>query len=248
MKILLSGFGGFMGKEVIKLAEKNYLNASVTMGVDAFFNEQSEIPCVKTFNEATTNVDLIVDFSHHTVIKELLEFAVKNNIPAVIATTGHTEEEKALIYNASKSIPVFYAANYSIGVSLLVNLAKITAKTMMGADIEIIEAHHNRKVDAPSGTALMLFEGIKEVLPNSFAVMGRSGSSKRTENEIGIHSLRMGNVVGEHEVIVSTANQTITLKHEAHNRSLFAEGAIVAGDFLLKQGVGLYNMKDLLKD
>lgn len=248
MKILLSGFGGFMGKEVVKLAQNNYLNASITMGVDAFFNEPSEIPCVKTFLEASTDVDLIVDFSHHTVVKELLEFAVKNNIPAVIATTGHTEEEKELIYSASKSIPVFYAANYSIGVSLLVNLAKITAKTMTGADIEIVEIHHNRKIDAPSGTALMLYEGIKEVLPNSFAVMGRSGSSKRVANEIGIHSLRMGNVVGEHQVIVSTANQTITLKHEAHNRSLFAEGALTAGDFLIKQTAGLYNMKDLLKD
>ena len=248
MNILLSGFGGFMGREVIKLANQNYMGANIVCGVDAFFEGEASVPCFKTFEEVNVKCDLIIDFSFHTVAPALLNYAVKNGIPTVIATTGHTEEEKTAIYNASKTIPVFYAANYSIGVSLLVNLAKITAKTMVGADIEIIEAHHNRKVDAPSGTALMIYEGIKEVLPSSFAVYGRSGASKRQPNEIGIHALRMGNVVGQHQVIVSTNNQTITLKHEAHNRALFAEGAIVAGDFLIKQGAGLYGMKDLLKD
>ncbi|MBR4420325.1 MAG: 4-hydroxy-tetrahydrodipicolinate reductase, partial [Clostridia bacterium] len=149
---------------------------------------------------------------------------------------------------ASKSIPLFYSANMSVGVSLLCELAKKVASTMAGADIEIIEKHHNRKVDAPSGTALMIYNEIKEVKKGAFKVVGRDGVSKRQScEEIGIHSLRMGNVVGEHEVIVCTANQTITLKHEAHNRALFAEGALTAASFLIKQKAGLYNMKDMLK-
>ena len=191
---------------------------------------------------------MIIDFSSPSSLDAVLDYAVSSSTPAVLCSTGYTAEQVEKIKSVSNKVALFRSANMSLGVNAIINAVKEVAKKLYGFDVEVIEKHHHNKVDAPSGTALMLFEGIKEVLPNSFAVMGRSGSSKRTENEIGIHSLRMGNVVGEHEVIVSTANQTITLKHEAHNRSLFAEGAIVAGDFLLKQGVGLYNMKDLLKD
>ncbi len=248
MNILLSGFCGFMGKEVIKLCENNYENCKVVCGVDAFCNGEESVPCFKTFSEVNVEVDCIVDFSFHTVTKSLLEYAVSKNIPVVLCTTGHTDDEKQLIYDASKNIPIFYSANMSIGVSLLVELTKKTASVMGGTDIEIIEKHHNRKVDAPSGTALMIFEGLKEVRPNAVAVMGRSGQSKRADfNEVGIHSLRMGNVVGEHEVIISSNNQTITLKHEAHNRGLFAEGALVAVNFITKQkAAGIYNMKNML--
>lgn len=249
MKILLSGASGFMGKEVIKLCENNYKDCQVVCGVDAFSKGEEKFPCYKSFNEVDTLFDCIVDFSHHLVTKDLLEFAVKVKKPIVLATTGHTQEEKELIYTAGKQIPIFYSANMSIGVSLLVELAKKTALAMDGADIEIIEKHHNRKIDAPSGTALMIFDAIKQVRSKANAVMGRSGQSKRVDsNEIGIHSLRMGNVVGEHEVIVSTANQTITLKHEAHNRALFAEGALTATSYIVKQSSGIYTMQDMLKD
>ena len=248
MKILLSGACGFMGREVIKLASDNYMDATIVQGVDAFCTGNEEIPCVKTFDEATTDVDCIIDFSHHSITKNLLEFAIKNNIPTILCTTGHNEEEKSLIFDACKKAPIFYSANMSIGVSLLVELAKKAVLAMTNADIEIIEAHHNRKIDAPSGTALMLFEGIKEVRPQSVAMMGRSGNCKRTKEEIGINSLRMGNVVGMHEVIICTANQTITLKHEAHSRSLFAEGALVAASFMCGKSKGHYNMKDLLNN
>ncbi len=248
MKILLNGFCGFMGKEVYKLAKENYEGAEVVMGVDCFSKGDEEIPCVKTFDEAITDVDCIVDFTHHSLTEKLLEFAVKNNIAVVLATTGHTPEEKAMIFEASKSAPIFYTANMSIGVNVLVELAKKAVTAMPNADIEIIEKHHNRKIDAPSGTALMLFEGLKEVRPNATANLGRSGQAKRTVDEIGISAIRMGNVVGEHEVMICTQNQTITLKHEAHNRGLFAEGALVAAKFMLGKPAGLYNMKDLLKD
>ena len=248
MKILLSGACGFMGREVIKLAKDNYCGAEIVQGVDAFMKGDEDFPCVKTFDEATTDVDCIVDFSHHSLTKSLLDFAIKNNIPTILCTTGHDQDEKAYIYEACKKAPIFYSANMSIGVSLLVELAKKAVLAMPDADIEIIEAHHNRKIDAPSGTALMLFNGIKEVRPESVAVMGRSGMCKRTKEEIGINSLRMGNVVGEHQVIICTANQTITLKHEAHNRGLFAEGALKAAEYMCGKQIGHYDMKDLLKD
>jgi uncharacterized membrane protein len=157
-----------------------------------------------------------------------------------------TEEELSAIYEASKEIPVFFSANMSFGVALLVELAKKTAASMPDADIEIIETHHIRKIDAPSGTAKLLFDEIKTVRPSAFAVNGRVGHAKREQNEIGIHSLRMGNVVGIHEVIVATPNQTITLKHEAHSRALFAEGALCAAEFLIDCGTGLYDMKSIV--
>ena len=248
MRILLNGMCGFMGNEVLKLCKENYLDCQVVCGVDAFVKEQGEIPCFKSFDQVNIDADCIVDFSHHSLTKDLLNFAVSKNLPLVLCTTGHTEEEKQAIFNASKQIPIFYSANMSVGVCLLVELAKKVAISMPNADIEIIEKHHNRKVDAPSGTALMFYDALKEVRKDATAVMGRSGQSKRTKEEIGIHSLRMANVVGEHQVIVATANQTITLKHEAHNRGLFAEGALTASVYLVKQGVGLYNMQNMLAE
>ncbi len=248
MKILLNGACGFMGREVIKLAKNNYQNAEVVVGVDAFAKGDEEITCVKSFDEVNEKVDCIVDFSHHSLTKDLLEYAVKSKTPVVLATTGHTEEEKQIIFDASKKAPIFYSANMSVGVALLVELAKKAASVMTDADIEIIEKHHNRKIDAPSGTALMIYDNLKEVRTNATANMGRSGQAKRTKEEIGISAIRMGNVVGEHEVILCTANQTISLKHEAHNRALFAEGALVAANYMLGKSAGLYNMKDMLKD
>ena len=249
MKIILNGACGFMCKEVIKLANANYQNAQIVGGIDPFMSGNEDFPCVKNYSDANFKGDCIVDFSHHSTTPALLDYAIKNNLPLVLCTTGHTEEEKQLILNASKQIPLFYSANMSVGVSLLCELAKKVALTMENADIEIIEKHHNRKVDAPSGTALMIFNEIKEVRENAYSVVGRNGMSKRqSTDEIGLHSLRMGNVVGEHEVIVCTPNQTITLKHEAHNRALFAEGALTAASFLITQSNGLYNMKDMLKN
>ena len=134
----------------------------------------------------------------------------------------------------------------SLGIALLCELAKTAAAAMPEAEIEIIEKHHNRKLDAPSGTALMLADAVKTVRPAAYNNLGRSGHGKRTPDEIGIHAIRMGNIVGDHEVIIGTNNQTITLKHEAHNRALFAEGALAAAEFLTKQSAGLYDMKSIV--
>lgn len=246
MKILLSGICGHMGKEVEKLANSGYRGAVLTAGVDFRNDGSASVPCAESFNTACTDVDCIIDFSHHSCTDVLLEFAVKNNLPLVLATTGQTDEERAAIIEASKKIPLFFAANYSLGIALLIELAKQAAAAMPDAEIEIVEKHHDRKLDAPSGTALAIAEAIKNVRPRAYTNCGRSGIGKRQENEIGIHSVRMGNIVGEHEVIIGTQNQIITLKHEAFSRALFAEGAIAAADFLIGKPAGLYDMKSIL--
>ncbi len=246
MKILVSGLGGHMGKEVAKLASEGYYGAELVGGVDAFAIETGEYPCVKTFDEAPVDVDCVVDFSHHSCTDALLSFVTKHKLPLVLATTGQTDEENAAITQAAKQIPLFFSANYSMGVALLIELAKKTASAMPQAEIEIIEKHHNRKVDAPSGTALAIAKAITAVRPGATIVTGRSGYGKRTPNEIGIHAIRMGNIVGDHEVIVGTPNQTITLKHEAHSRALFAEGALAAAKFIIGKPAGFYDMKSII--
>ena len=175
-----------------------------------------------------------------------MDYCVGRNLPLVAATTGYTEEEFQAIRAGAEKVPVFQSYNMSIGVALLARLVGQAAAIFGGCDVEIVEAHHNRKADAPSGTALLLADAVKAQRPDAEYVFGRHGQHKRQPNEIGIHSLRMGNVVGEHEVIFSTDSQTITLKHQAHDRALFAEGALTAAAFLVGKPAGLYHMDDLL--
>ena len=247
MKILLSGLCGHMGKEVTKLTEAGFRGIETAAGVDAFADGSQTVPCAHSFADACADVDCILDFSHHSLTRELTDFALLHTLPLVIATTGQTEEEMEYIKQASKKIPVFYAANYSVGVALLIELAKKTASVFPEAEIEIIEKHHDRKIDAPSGTALAIASALTEVRENAFNVCGRSGHGKRTPEEIGIHAVRMGNIVGVHEVIIGTQNQTITLKHEAHSRALFAEGALAAVEFTVGRAPGMYDMNSMLK-
>ncbi len=250
MRILLSGLGGHMGHEVAALLAAKPRGMELACGVDAFADADAmPVPCAKTFAEAEGPdfaADLIIDFSHHSLTNDLLAYACKKNIPLVLATTGQTDDERAAIAEASKRIPLFFAANYSVGVALLIKLAKQTAAVMKDAEIEIVEMHHDRKVDAPSGTALAIGRALQEVRPEATLALGRSGMGKRTKEEIGIHAIRMGNIVGTHEVIIGTNNQTITLKHEAHSRALFAEGALAAAEFVTGKPAGLYDMDSLL--
>lgn len=248
MKVLISGLAGHMGQEVARLVLGGYRGAVAFAGVDRVAPADPAIPCFASFREAPANADVIVDFSHPSVLEELLDFAVANRIPAVLATTGYTPAQRKQIADAAQMIPIFYAANYSLGVALLIELAKQTAATFPEAEIEIIEKHHDRKVDAPSGTALAIADAIREVRPDATVHAGRSGTGKRTPGEIGIHAIRMGNIVGEHEVLIGTGTQTVTLKHEAHSRALFAEGALCAAAFLIGQKPGLYNMKSMLSN
>lgn len=246
MNILLNGIGGHMGREVVALCEAGYRGAVLTVGVDPTPTSAS-VPTYTSLSDVPDMpLDCVVDFSHHTAIGAVLDFAILRRVPVVVATTGHTDAETALIYSAAEKIPVFFSANMSLGVALLVELAKTAALAMPEADIEIIEKHHTRKLDAPSGTALMLARAIGEVREGAYPNTGRCGQGKRDKSEIGIHAVRFGNIVGEHEVIVGTANQTITLKHEAHSRALFAEGALAAARFIVDMPRGLYDMKSLV--
>ncbi len=201
----------------------------------------------KTFAElGEVKADVVIDFSHHTAAADVLAYAKTIGAAAVIGTTGHTDEEKALIYAAAEEIPVFYAGNVSLGIAVLCRLVKQAASCFPDADIEIVEIHHTRKVDAPSGTAHMLFNAVKEVRPNAWENCGRSGEGKRTKDEIGVHALRMGNVVGIHEVHINTGTQTLTLKHESGSRAMLADGAVAAARFMAGKEKGFYNMESIL--
>ena len=247
MNILICGIAGRMGREVALLALNGCRGAKAVAGYDVLPVDTREFPSYTDWSAIKETPDCIIDFSHHAGTVALFDFAVSKKLPVVLATTGHTESELAAIEAAAKKIPIFFSANMSVGVALLAELAKQAAKAMPDAEIEIIEKHHNRKLDAPSGTALLLAEAIKRVRTNAKLIFGRHGQAKRDPNEIGIHAIRMGNIVGDHEIIVGTDSQTITLRHEAHSRALFAEGAISAAEFLIRQPAGLYNMQDLLK-
>lgn len=239
MRAILCGANGAMGKLIAQS-----LGGEVVGRVSI----DGENGVARTFDElGSVPVDVVIDFSHHTAAADVLRYAKTNGCAAVIGTTGHTPEERQLIFDAAKEIPVFYSGNMSLGIAVLCRLAKQAAACFPDADIEIVEVHHNRKVDAPSGTAHMLFNAIKEVRPDAVEHCGRSGEGKRTKEEIGISSLRMGNVVGIHEVHICTETQTLTLRHEAATRAMLAEGAADAARFMVGKGKGLYTMEDLLK-
>ena len=244
MKLIVHGASGRMGRNIVKLAEENAAH-SLAAAVSPELTPDG-VQNFLALSDFAGEADMIIDFSHHSAVSALLDYAKSRKLPVVIGTTGHTEDEQALIRAAANEIPVFYSRNMSVGVSLLVQLAKQTAKVLPDAEIEIVEIHHDQKLDAPSGTALMIADGIKSVKPEATYNMGRSGQAKRTKEEIGIHAIRIGNVVGIHEVLVSTGTQTITLKHEAHDRMLFAEGAVAAAEYLLGKAAGLYNMETML--
>ena len=246
MKILVVGLGGHMGREVGRLVSSGLHGSELAGGVSPHGCAEFDVPCASDFSTARTDVDCIIDFSNHSLTEQLLDFAVSNDLPLVLATTGQTESERSAIEKAAKQIPLFYASNCSIGVALLVELAKKTASVFPDAEIEIIEKHHDRKLDAPSGTALTIANALCEVRPEATLHLGRNGHAKRTKEEIGIHAIRIGNIVGEHEVIISTGSETISLKHEAHSRALFAEGAIAAAAFLQGKGPGLYTMNQMV--
>lgn len=247
MKIIINGSNGRMGKAVARFIEQDGDMTAVAF-VDVNNVAASDDPIYEKLSDFTGEADCIIDFSHHTCTEGLLEYAVSRNIPTVICTTAHTDEEKAMIKAASEKIPVFFSANMSLGIAVMNDICKTAAKMFPGANIEIIEKHHNQKLDVPSGTALLLADGIKSVRPTAVYNVGRHENGKRTDEEIGIHSLRMGNVIGEHEVIINTGTQTLSIKHEAHDRSLFAEGAISAAKFLYGKAAGFYDMTDVIKD
>lgn len=250
VNIILSGCGGRMGQAIVRAAKVDG-ECRILAGIDVNADSVSpacEFPVYQSISELSDKADVIIDFSHHTALPALAEYAVKSGTPLVVATTGHTDEEKAIMLSASEKVAVFFSGNMSIGINLLIELCKIGAKTLGGAfDVEIIEKHHNQKLDAPSGTALMLADAIRDERENTEYVYDRHSVRRvRDKSEIGIHSVRGGTIVGEHEVIFAGTNEVITLSHSAASREIFANGALRAAKYLASKGAGLYNMSDLI--
>lgn len=241
MRVVINGSQGVMGQNLVTLCEKGVRGAEIAALVDRVGGDG----VLSDIFEFDGDADVIIDFSHHTCAPMLAKYASEKGIALVVATTGHDDGELAAVYEAAKKVPVFTSANMSLGVALLAELAAKTAAVFPDADIEIVEKHHNRKLDAPSGTALMIARSIENARGETKFVYGRCGQQKREKGEIGIHAVRAGNIVGEHEVIVATDTQVITLKHEAQSRALFAEGALAAAEFICAKSPGLYTMKDI---
>lgn len=250
MRILLSGALGRMGRAVTELCRER--GVLVAAGVDvAASREEAGFPLFPSFEAVDVKADVIVDFTRPETLPDLLNYAVKENLPIVLATTGYNQQDKARIQKAAAEIPIFQSANMSLGVSLLKSLIK-QAAAVLGEDfdVEIVERHHNRKIDAPSGTALALFEALNDCYPGGRElVAGReSRTQMRDRREIGVHAIRGGTLAGSHEVGFYGPEETLTLVHEAQSRTVFAQGALKAALFLKDKPAGYYTMDDLIRE
>ena len=249
MNVLVSGASGKMGDEVAKEIE-NHKDLNLVCGFDKENSNEKGFPIYSNIDNIKEKVDVIIDFSVPQATFKILEYAVKNKVPIVIATTGFTKEEIEQIKEFSKEIPIFRSSNMSLDINLMARILQEVAKVLKDTDIEIIETHHNRKIDAPSGTAILLANAINEVLEEKktydFERMKRR--APRSKNEIGFSSIRGGNIVGEHTVCFFGENETLEITHKAYSRKVFAEGAVKAATFLVNKKNGLYDMKCLTGD
>ena len=248
IKILLNGCCGKMGRTIIE-ASKDFSNIEIVAGIDKFIDNNLNIKIFQYINEVNIDYDVLIDFSRADALLDLLNFSIKNNKPIVLCSTGYSDEDLKLIYEKSKLIPLFKSSNMSLGINLISSLLKkIVPLLYNNYDIEIIEKHHNQKVDSPSGTAILLADAIKESIHEETKyIYGRSGHSKREKNEIGIHAIRGGSIVGDHDVIFAGNGEIIELSHKALSREVFAVGALKASEFMSKvTSPSLYNMEDVL--
>ena len=247
MNILLNGALGKMGEEVIKAVEKNK-NFKIICGFDTR-KENKDFPVYNDIKEIKENPDVIIDFSKPEGSLEILKYAKENKIPIVIATTGFNKDEEKQIEAYSKEIPIFKSSNMSLNINLMADILKKVAKYLKDDDIEILDIHHNRKVDSPSGTAIMLADAINEELEDKkeYNLERMQKREKREKNEIGFSSIRGGNIVGEHTVAFYGENETLEITHKAYSREVFAEGALNAAKFIIDQKPGMYTMKNLIK-
>jgi len=247
INVLINGVNGRMGQEVLN-AVNNSQNFEVACGVDIMENSSCPFPIYTNTSLIKEQIDVIIDFSIPEATMNILEYAMENRIPIVIATTGFSEEQLNKISEYSKFIPVFRSGNMSYEVNIMSDLVSKLAVLLKDSDIEIIETHHRNKVDAPSGTALILADSINEALNNEmdYQYNRHSVRQKRPNNEIGIHSIRGGTEVGKHTVMFLGNNESFEITHTVSSRSIFANGALKAAEFLVSQENGLYNMKNLI--
>jgi 4-hydroxy-tetrahydrodipicolinate reductase len=249
IKVLLSGCNGKMGQVIAKLIQERD-DLKIIAGYDVNTSTQNSYPVYNDLKKCNTEIDVIIDFSHPSALESLIEFAASKKIPAVISTTGLSSTQINILKDVSKYIPIFFSANMSIGVNLLMDLVKKAAKVLEDHfDIEIVEKHHNLKIDAPSGTALAIADEINSVLnePQEYMYDRHSRRKKRSKREIGIHAVRGGTIVGEHSVIFAGNDEIIEINHIAMSKEIFAVGSLNAAVFLHDKKPGMYNMNDLIQ-
>jgi 4-hydroxy-tetrahydrodipicolinate reductase len=238
-----------MGQVITEIVEADE-NAVIAAGIDIFQGRANKYPVYQSFSKCIVNADVIIDFSAPINLEEMLEFALKRGIGIVLCTTGFSKEQLALIGEAAKIIPILRSANMSMGINLITKLIKEAAAVLAdsGFDIEIVEKHHNKKVDAPSGTALALADAINEALNNEYDYKYDRSTERvmRSKKEIGISAVRGGTIVGEHEIIFAGTDEVIEIKHTAYSKAIFAKGAVQASKFLPGKPAGMYTMSDLM--
>ncbi len=250
VRMIMHGCNGKMGQVISKIV-KDDANAKIVAGVDKYTGVANDYPMFDNINKCDVEADVILDFSHASAVDELLDYCVEKKVPVVLCTTGLSDEQMEKVQETSKKVAVLKSANMSLGINMLMKLLQEAAKILApaGFDIELVEKHHNQKVDAPSGTALALADSINEALGNEYHYnYDRSQvRQKREKNEIGIVAVRGGTIVGEHEVIFAGQDEVIELKHTAYSKSLFATGAVQAGKFLKGKEPGFYKMTDVIE-
>lgn len=250
VKIAICGANGKMGK-VINSVISGRNDCEVVAGIDIFTEKYADFPIYAKASEMTEKPDVIIDFSNPASLDSLLEYCFANGTALILATTGYSEQQTAQIKKAAEQIPVFFSFNMSLGINLLANLAK-TAANILGEqfDIEIVEKHHNQKIDAPSGTAIMLANAINDVSDDKYNYVydRHSRRQKRDKHEIGMHSIRGGTIVGEHDIIFAGRDEVITLSHQAASKEVFAVGAVNAAVYLCGKSAGLYDMSNLIEN
>jgi 4-hydroxy-tetrahydrodipicolinate reductase len=246
MKILLCGACGTMGHVVRSVVASSDLD-TIVAGFDLKTEGEEAFPIYSDVSSIQEKADVLIDFSHYSALPAVLEIALSKRLPAVIASTGLDQEDRRRILEASEQIAILPAGNLSLGVSVMTALVKKAAASLPGFDIEIVERHHNKKVDAPSGTALMLLDAAKAGSKDELTpVFGRYGKdAKRNYGDIGIHAVRGGTIVGEHEVIFAGLDEVVEIRHSASSKKIFAVGALAAARFLIKKKPGLYTVDDL---
>ena len=247
IKAILVGACGKMGNNICEYVNQES-DIKIVAGIDKI-NTGKDFPVFTSFNDINIQADVIIDFSNVALLDSILDYAIKTKTPVVLATTGYSEAQIEKIKNTSKIIPVFFTFNMSIGVNLLCSLAKKAASILGDSfNIEIIEKHHNQKIDAPSGTAIMLANSINSVFDDKldYEYDRHSKRSKRKNHEIGMHSVRGGTIVGEHDVLFAGRDEVITLSHQALSKQVFAVGAVRAAKFICTKAEGLYDMNDII--
>ena len=247
IKVLINGCNGKMGQEVLNAINNNE-NFEVLNGVDIKENSEYNFPVYTSVSEIKENPDVIIDFSVPVATMKILEYAKEKKVPIVIATTGLSDDQKQKIKEYSKTIPIFQSANMSYDINLMKKIVSEVAKNLNQTDIEIVETHHNRKIDSPSGTALLLADSINNELDNKMEYNFNrfQNREKRKKNEIGFSSIRGGNIVGEHTVIFFGENESFEITHKAYSRGVFAEGALKGAEYIVGKENGCYSMDDII--